>query len=75
LHPCPKPPAMIADMINSYTDIDDLVIDPFNGSGTTLIAAERLIRRAAVMEINPIWVASTLERFQMETGTTPRRIA
>lgn len=74
-HPAPKPLAMWQDMINSYTLIDDLVCDSFGGSGTTIIAAERMIRRAAAMEISPQWCSVILERYQIETGDTPTLIS
>lgn len=74
-HPTPKPLPMWQDMINSYTQIDDLVCDSFGGSGTTIIAAERMIRRAAAMEISPQWCSVILERYQIETGDTPTLIS
>ena len=74
-HPTPKPLSMWQDMINSYSQIDDLVCDSFGGSGTTIIAAERMIRRAAAMEISPQWCSAILERYQIETGDTPTLIS
>ena len=41
LHPTVKPIAMVADAILDLTDLDDVIIDPFLGGGTTLLAAER----------------------------------
>lgn len=49
----------------------DIVLDPFLGSGTTLIACERLGRRCRGIEISPAYVAVTLERWSVLTGKTP----
>ena len=46
----------------------DSVYDPFVGSGTTLIAAERLGRRCYAMEIDPAFAQLTIERWQAYTG-------
>ena len=49
------------------------VYDPFAGSGTTLIAAERLGRRCHAMEIDPRYVQVAIERWQNFTGKTAER--
>ena len=51
LHPNEKPESLIAGFINVTTKADDLVLDPFMGGGTTLVAAQRLGRRAIGMEL------------------------
>lgn len=48
-----------------------LVGEPFNGSGTTLIACENLKRRCRAIEISPAYVAVALERWHQHTGQTP----
>lgn len=63
-HPCPKPVDMWVDLIENYTEPGAIVADAFDGSGTTLVAAERVRRRAYVMEIEPKYVAVALERLQ-----------
>jgi hypothetical protein len=45
LHPIVKPIVMVADAILGSTNLDDVILDPFLGSGTTLLAAERARRR------------------------------
>jgi DNA modification methylase len=65
-----KPVAMIADAMRDCSDRGDLVIDPFGCVGTTLIAAERTGRRARVIELNPILVDASIERWQRLTGGT-----
>jgi DNA modification methylase len=53
MHPTVKPVAMVADAILDCSSRGDLVLDPFLGSGTTLIAAERVGRRCFGIEIDP----------------------
>jgi len=72
LHPTIKPVAMIADAIRDCSNRSGLVLDPFGGAGTTLIAAERTGRRARVIELDPIFVDASVERWQRLTGGTAR---
>src|SRR5258705_1365280 len=68
LHPTVKPVAMIADAIRDCSNRGDVILDCFGGSGTTLIAAEKTGRRARILELNPIYVDVTIERWQRLTG-------
>lgn len=68
LHPTVKPVAMIADAIRDCSNRNDLILDPFGGAGTTLIAAERTGRRARVIELDPTFVDVSIERWQRLTG-------
>lgn len=70
-HPTVKPVALVADAIRDATKPGDLVLDPFGGSGTTLIAAELTRRRAALIEIEPKYADVTMRRFQEHTGIEP----
>jgi hypothetical protein len=72
LHPTAKPVAMIADAICDCSNRGGLILDPFGGAGTTLIAAERTGRRARVIELNPIFVDVSIARWQRLTGSTAR---
>ena len=49
-HPCPKPEPLMAALVADFTDPDDVILDPFAGSGTTLVAAKRLGRQAIGIE-------------------------
>jgi len=73
LHPTVKPVAMVADAIKDCSDRRGLVLDPFAGAGTTLIAAEKTGRRAALIELEPRYVDVTIERWQRLTGKKAER--
>lgn len=73
LHPTVKPVTMIADAIMDASNRGDIILDPFAGSGSTLIAAETTGRRARCMELDPYYVDTTIERFQMITGKVASR--
>jgi DNA modification methylase len=75
LHPTVKPTAMVADAILDVTRRSDLVLDVFVGSGTTLIACERIGRRFRGIDIDPAYVDVAVERWTAMTGKTPRRIS
>ncbi len=67
-HPTIKPIGLVADAIRDISRRGDLVLDPFSGSGTTILAAERTGRRAAAIEIEPRYVDVAIERWQRMTG-------
>lgn len=54
-HPTPKPLSMIHSFVERFSDHDDLILDPFAGGGTTLMAARNLGRRAIGVEIDEQW--------------------
>jgi len=68
MHPTVKPTALVADAILDCSKRGAVVLDCFGGSGTTLIAAEKTGRRAYLIEIDPIYVDVTIERFEKLTG-------
>jgi DNA modification methylase len=63
---------MIADAIRDCSNRGGLILDPFGGAGTSVIAAERTDRRARVIELDPIFVDVSIERWQRLTGGTAR---
>lgn len=67
LHPTPKPVALITDAIKDCTARGDLILDPFLGSGTAVIAAERSGRRCFGLELDPIYVDTIIRRWQKQT--------
>jgi len=64
LHPTVKPVAMIADAMRDCSARGEIVLDPFGGSGSTLIAAERTKRRARLIEIDPLYCDRAIRRWQ-----------
>ncbi len=69
-HPTVKPVALVADAIRDVTHRGGVVLDPFGGSGTTLIAAHTTGRNARIMEIDPIYCDVIIRRFEKLTGKT-----
>jgi DNA modification methylase len=69
-HPTVKPTALVMDAIKDCSQRGDLVLDPFCGSGTTIIAAQKCARRARAMEIDPLYVDVAIRRWQKLTGGT-----
>ena len=65
--PC-KPTALVADAIKDCSRRGDIVLDPFAGSGTTLIAAEQAGRTARVIEFDPLYCDTIIRRFETLTG-------
>jgi DNA modification methylase len=63
-HPTVKPVALVADSIKDCTGRGDIVLDTFCGSGTTILAAERVGRRAYTIEIEPRFVDVAIKRWQ-----------
>lgn len=68
MHPTVKPVAMVADAICDVTRQGELVLDIFLGSGTSLVAAERVGRRFRGVDIDPAYVDVAIERWQKLTG-------
>ena len=71
-HPTPKPVGLIADAILDVTARNDLILDPFMGSGSTLIAAERVGRRCRGLELDPLYIDLAIRRWQRLTGDQAR---
>lgn len=67
-HPTPKPVALVADAILDCTARGDIVVDQFLGSGTTLLAAEKVGRVCFGMEYEPKYVDVAIERWQRFTN-------
>ncbi len=66
-HPTVKPVALVADAIRDASRRGDIVLDPFMGVGTTILAAERIGRRAYGIEIDPLYVDAAIRRWQAVT--------
>jgi DNA modification methylase len=75
IHPTVKPVALIADLIRDCSHRNGLILDPFGGSGTAILAAERSGRIARVIEIDPVYVDVAIDRWQRSTGATATHAA
>ncbi len=67
-HPTVKPTSMLMDFLLDVTNRGEIVLDPFVGSGSMLIAAERTGRCARGIELDPLFVDVAIRRWQAETG-------
>lgn len=67
-HPTPKPVEMVEDALLDVTNRGEIVLDPFLGSGTTMIAAERAGRMCCGIELDPRYVDRAIRRWQDLTG-------
>lgn len=68
MHPATFPVELPAEYIKSMSDEGDVVIEPFGGSGTTLIACEQLGRQCRIMELEPKYVDVIIKRWEEFTG-------
>ena len=75
LHPTVKPVALIADALLDCSARGDVVLDPFLGSGTTVIAAERTGRVCYGMELDALYVDTAIRRWQAFSGLSARLAA
>lgn len=67
-HPTMKPVRLIVHHLKNSSRRDDLILDPFGGSGSTLIACERLARHARLIELDPIYCDVIVRRWQEFSG-------
>jgi len=75
LHPTMKPVELVERAIRNSSRPGDIVLDPFGGSGTTLIAAEKSGRKARLIELDPKYVDVIVRRWEDFTGQTAIREA
>ncbi|MFT3731775.1 MAG: DNA methyltransferase [Hyphomicrobium sp.] len=67
-HPTVKPVLLVADALQDASNRGDIVLDGFGGAGTTLMAAEKIGRRARLIELDPRYVDVAVMRWQKATG-------
>jgi DNA modification methylase len=67
-HPTVKPTALLEDALLDLTNRGDIVIDPFLGSGSTLIAADKSGRVCRGIELDPLYVDVIVRRYESSTG-------
>ena len=67
-HPTVKPTAMLEDALLDLSNCSDIVVDPFLGSGSTLIAADKTGRVCRGVELDPLYVDVIMRRYEAATG-------
>jgi DNA modification methylase len=67
-HPAVFPVALVEAVLTAFSDPDDLIYEPFCGSGTQIVAAERAGRRCFAMELDPVYCDVAVRRWEMATG-------
>jgi DNA modification methylase len=72
-HPTAKPVELVRRCLYNSSKRGEVVLDPFIGSGTTLIACEELGRRCAGVEIDPVYVDVAVARWERFTGRRANR--
>jgi 16S rRNA G966 N2-methylase RsmD len=68
MHPTVKPVTLVADAMRDCSKRRQIVLDPFAGSGTTVIAAQKTGRRAYVLELDPLYCDTIIRRWQAFSG-------
>lgn len=66
-HPTPKPVKMFSSFVERFTNAGDLILDPFSGGGTTLLAARNMGRRAIGVELDEKYCELTAKRLSQQT--------
>ena len=73
-HPTMKPVALCSEGINNSSLRGGIVLDTFGGSGSTLIACEKLNRKCRMMEIDPVYVQTIIDRWEKYTGNKATKL-
>jgi hypothetical protein len=74
-HATPKPVAMMERVVRSSSRAGDIILEPFGGTGSTLMAAETTGRAGYLMELTPAYCDVIVERWERHTGQTAQRPA
>jgi DNA modification methylase len=70
-HPTMKPVELVEHQVRNSSKEGDILLEPFCGSGTTILACERSNRRCRAIELVPAYIAVTLQRYLDMTGSMP----
>lgn len=73
IHPTMKPVKLFGRLVKNSSKRNDIVLDLFGGSGTTIVACEQLNRRAYLMELDPAYVDVIIDRYQKLTNVEVMR--
>lgn len=74
VHPTQKPVELIEKAIKNSSKMEDIVIDCFGGSGSTLIACEKTKRKCYMMELDPKYIDVIIQRWEKFTGNKAKKI-
>ena len=74
-HSTQKPVRLFEIPILNHTAVNDTIYEPFCGSGTAIIAAEKTGRRALALELSPAYVNATIRRWEAYTGRSATRVS
>lgn len=74
-HPTMKPVKLFAYLVGNSTRSGEVVLDPFGGSGTSVVACEQLGRRCATIELDPHYASVIVERWERLTGREAQRVS
>mgnify|MGYP007083423547 FL=1 len=73
-HPTMKPVELVERAVENSSESGNIIYDPFSGSGTTIIACERLKRKCRAIEISPAYTAVAIQRWADVTGGMPELV-
>ncbi len=73
-HPTTKPVELVERALKNSSKLGNLVLEPFSGSGTVILACERTGRRARAIELEPRYVQVAIERWEKFTGKKSERV-
>jgi DNA modification methylase len=74
VHPTQKPVGLLSEIIKDYTEKNHIVLDPYLGSGSTLIACEQTDRICYGMELDPAYIDVIIERWENYTGKKAKKL-
>lgn len=74
-HPTMKPVGLITKFLQNSSRVGDIIYDGFGGSGSTLIASEKLNRKCYMMELDPRYVGVIIKRWEDYTGKKSVKVA
>ena len=73
-HPAVFPVALVEAVLTAFSDPGELIYEPFCGSGTQIVAAERAGRRCVAMELDPVYCDVAVRRWELATGKAAERL-
>ena len=74
VHPTQKPVRVLGDILNDFSSLEEIILDGFGGSGSTLIACEQLNRKCFMCELDPHYCDVIIQRWENLTGQKAQRI-